>query len=110
MRFVLIDNNPDVKDRGFKEYYMITYLKFAKRVIIFIIGITVLLIGFITLVTPGPAFIIIPAGLGILATEFVWAQRWLKRVKKEIDEGGPTLRSWKEHVFYWWNKRKDSSG
>jgi len=85
---------------------MITYLKFAKRVIISIIGSTVLLIGIITIITPGPAFIIIPAGLGILATEFVWAQRWLKRVKQEIEEGGPTIRSWKEHLSHWWNRKK----
>lgn len=86
---------------------MITYLKFAKRVIIFIVGSTVLLIGIITLVTPGPAFIIIPAGLGILATEFVWARRWLKRAKQEIAEGGPTIRSWKDHFLYWWNRKKE---
>ena len=34
------------------------------------------------IVLPGPAFIVIPAGLAILATEFLWARRLLKQVKK----------------------------
>ena len=33
------------------------------------------------LVLPGPAFLVIPAGLAILATEFVWAERAMERVK-----------------------------
>jgi tellurite resistance protein TerC len=33
------------------------------------------------IVLPGPAFIVIPAGLGILALEFAWAKRWLHEVK-----------------------------
>lgn len=57
-------------------------LRQARRLIVTIVGTTVVLIGIITLVTPGPAFIIIPTGLAILATEFVWARRLLKRVKQ----------------------------
>jgi hypothetical protein len=34
------------------------------------------------IVLPGPAFIFIPAGLAILATEFAWAERWLEKVKR----------------------------
>jgi tellurite resistance protein TerC len=34
------------------------------------------------LVLPGPAVIVIPAGLTVLATEFGWARRVLARVKK----------------------------
>jgi tellurite resistance protein TerC len=36
------------------------------------------------IVLPGPAFIVIPVGLGILAIEFAWARRLLKRVKYKI--------------------------
>ena len=46
-----------------------------------VIGGTVLVIGIVLLVLPGPAFVVIPLGLAILATEFVWAQRWLKKVR-----------------------------
>ena len=53
----------------------------AKRLIVAVVGGTVLLLGLVMVVTPGPAFIVIPLGLAILATEFVWAKRLLKRVK-----------------------------
>jgi hypothetical protein len=54
----------------------------GKRVVIGIIGGTVTLIGIALIVLPGPAFIIIPIGLSILATEFMWARRWLQKAKK----------------------------
>ena len=41
-----------------------------------------LLIGIALLVLPGPAFIVIPLGLAILATEYAWARRWLKKVRQ----------------------------
>ncbi len=56
----------------------------AKRLIIAIVGFTVLLIGLAMIVLPGPAFIVIPVGIGILAIEFAWARRLLKRVKYKI--------------------------
>jgi uncharacterized protein (TIGR02611 family) len=58
----------------------------AKKVAIGIIGGTVLLIGIALLVLPGPAFLVIPAGLAILATEFEWAERWKDRVKKKYQQ------------------------
>jgi tellurite resistance protein TerC len=51
-------------------------------VIVSVIGATVLLIGVALLVLPGPAFIVIPVGLAILATEYAWARRWLKKVRR----------------------------
>ena len=50
--------------------------------IISVIGVTVLLIGIALLVLPGPAFIVIPIGLAILASEYAWARRWLKKVRR----------------------------
>lgn len=55
-----------------------------KRLIIGIVGFTILLIGILLIILPGPAFIVIPAGLAILATEFAWARRLLKKVKQQI--------------------------
>lgn len=52
----------------------------ARRIAVLIIGMTVLLIGVALLVLPGPAFVVIPIGLAILATEYAWARRMLKRV------------------------------
>ena len=51
----------------------------VRKVIIGLIGTTVLVIGVALVVLPGPAFIVIPVGLAILATEFVWARRLIER-------------------------------
>ncbi|MBI2208057.1 PGPGW domain-containing protein [Candidatus Woesearchaeota archaeon] len=61
-------------------------LRHTKRVIIFVIGVTVLLFGFVLLFTPGPAIVVIPIGLAILATEFLWAEILLHKVKKKVKE------------------------
>jgi uncharacterized protein (TIGR02611 family) len=59
-------------------------IKLAKKIIISVIGFTVLLAGLAMTVLPGPAFIVIPAGIAILATEFVWAKRLLDKAKEKI--------------------------
>jgi len=58
-------------------------LKTARRLMVAIIGGTVVLFGLILVVTPGPAFIVIPAGLAILATEFAWAKHLLNKLKRK---------------------------
>ena len=55
--------------------------KLARRLVIGFFGLTVLLVGVALIVLPGPAFIVIPVGLGILGIEFGWARRWLKTLK-----------------------------
>lgn len=52
-----------------------------KKLIVILVGGTLLLLGIALLVLPGPAFVVIPLGLAILATEFVWARRWLQRAR-----------------------------
>ncbi len=59
-------------------------LKTVKRIIVAIIGFTVLIIGIALIVLPGPAFIVIPLGLAILASEFLWARRLLKKIKNTM--------------------------
>ena len=44
-----------------------------------IVGLLVLLGGVVMLVTPGPAFVLIPIGLAMLSLEFVWAERLLEK-------------------------------
>lgn len=53
----------------------------AKRLVVAVIGTTVVLLGLVMMLTPGPGLLVIIAGLGILATEFVWARHLLKQVK-----------------------------
>ena len=45
----------------------------AVRIVRIVVGFTVLAIGLVLLVTPGPAVVVIPIGLAILAGEFIWA-------------------------------------
>jgi tellurite resistance protein TerC len=52
-----------------------------KKIIVGVIGTTVLLIGFALVVLPGPAVLVIPVGLAILASEFAWARRVIRRGK-----------------------------
>ena len=67
-------------------------LKYARRIVTAIIGTTVLLIGIILLVIPGPAVVVIPIGLAILATEFAWARRWLRIMRDSADKGAEKLK------------------
>lgn len=77
------------------------------------------MIGIALLVLPGPAFLVIPVGLAILATEFVWARRWLKRARGMVDRRKArrttnalrvtVQRRWKrlcEWVAGWWPFRR----
>lgn len=61
-------------------------LKQAKRIIVAVVGTTVTLLGVAMIVLPGPAFVVIPAGLAILATEFLWARRLLDTVKTKFKD------------------------
>ncbi len=61
--------------------FVISTLKQAKRVIVIVVGFTVLVLGIVLIVLPGPAVLVIPLGLAILATEFVWARRLLVRFR-----------------------------
>lgn len=71
-------------------------LRVAKKILIASIGISVVLVGVVMIVTPGPAIVVIPAGLAILAVEFAWARRWLRRVKAYLRI--TKRRSWKNRV------------
>ena len=59
-------------------------LRKVKRLIVAVIGFTVLAGGIAMIVLPGPAIVVIPVGLAILATEFVWARTVLKHAKERI--------------------------
>ena len=61
-------------------------LRQAKRVVVIVVGFTVLLIGIVMIVAPGPALVVIPLGLAILATELAWARKLLRRVRDKAVE------------------------
>jgi len=60
--------------------------RIAKRVVIGVVGGTVLLLGVVMMVTPGPGIAGIIVGLGILGIEFAWARIWLKKLKTRAQE------------------------
>jgi Putative transmembrane protein (PGPGW) len=59
----------------------ITY-KWARRIVIAVVGFTVLGVGVAMIVLPGPAIVVIPVGLGILGLEFAWARHWLHKIRE----------------------------
>ncbi|HEY6641595.1 PGPGW domain-containing protein [Povalibacter sp.] len=66
--------------RAVPPFLRITY-KWARCCAISLVGGTVLLVGILMIVFPGPAIVVIPAGLAILGLEFAWAKHWLHKVK-----------------------------
>jgi uncharacterized protein (TIGR02611 family) len=58
------------------------FLRTARQAVVAVVGATVVLVGVAMIVLPGPAIVVVPAGLAILATEFAWAKRLLKRMRQ----------------------------
>jgi tellurite resistance protein TerC len=67
--------------------------RLARRIVIAVVGATVLAVGVAMMVLPGPAFIVIPIGLGILGLEFAWARRWLKAAKDKAEALARSVRA-----------------
>lgn len=69
----------------------------ARRIVIGVIGATVMLVGVVMLVTPGPGIAALIIGLAILGTEFVWARYWLSRLKRSVS---PRTRSAARRTYH----------
>ena len=74
------------KTQRFFKFWNLESVPIVRRIVVAVIGGTVLLIGIALLVLPGPAFVVIPLGLVILASEFAWARHWLKKVRRLADK------------------------
>jgi uncharacterized protein (TIGR02611 family) len=68
---------------GSRDAMFIRTLQQAKRFLRILFGFTLLAIGVVMIVTPGPGWLTILLGLGVLAAEFVWARRLLDRLKEQ---------------------------
>ena len=55
------------------------------RVAVAVVGLAILAVGILAIPYPGPGWAIVFVGLGILATEFEWAQRVLTYSKRRYD-------------------------
>lgn len=62
---------------------LIKTMQQAKRWLKILFGFTLLVLGAVMVFTPGPGWLVILLGLGVLAAEFVWARRLLDRMKQQ---------------------------
>jgi tellurite resistance protein TerC len=60
-------------------------LRMVRTLLVTLVGSSVLLIGIAMVILPGPALLVIPAGLAILATEYAWARRLIRRLRSVAD-------------------------
>ncbi|MCD6048706.1 MAG: putative rane protein [Verrucomicrobia bacterium] len=71
-----------------REWLQTKFSKRTRKIMIGIVGSVVVLVGVLMIFIPGPAFIVIPAGLAILAMEFEWAHRYYEKVKGWMQSKG----------------------
>jgi len=55
--------------------------RWARRIVVSVIGGTILVMGIAMVVLPGPAILVIPIGLGVLGLEFAFARHWLRKLR-----------------------------
>ncbi len=60
-------------------------LQQTKRFLKILFGFTLLVLGVVMIVTPGPGWLVIAVALGVLAAEFVWARQLVDRMKEQGD-------------------------
>jgi hypothetical protein len=64
----------------------------ARKIVVAVIGGTIVLFGIALLVLPGPGSVVIPIGLLIMASEFAWARWLLHRGKKIVKKTNSKMR------------------
>jgi hypothetical protein len=78
------DPEESFSEKVFDFFEPDTFIRRARKLFILLFGMTVLIIGLAMIVLPGPAILVIPLGLTILATEYLWARRWLNKIKEKV--------------------------
>ena len=68
-------------------------MNLMKKVLVAIAGGALLAAGIAMIVLPGPALVVIPAALAILAIEFLWARRWLAWLRERLKTIGTNKSS-----------------
>jgi uncharacterized protein (TIGR02611 family) len=70
---------------GFRAFFAKhAWLDLTYRVVVGVVGAAVVVLGFVLIPLPGPGWLIVFAGLAILATEFVWAERLLAFARHKV--------------------------
>jgi uncharacterized protein (TIGR02611 family) len=57
-------------------------------------GVVTIIVGVVLLPLPGPGSVVIFAGIGILATEFIWAKQLLMRIRIRIKQQVRKFKKW----------------
>ena len=70
------------------EKFGLDKMPVIRKLIYSVVGITIILIGLVMIVLPGPAFIVIPIGLAVLASEYAWARRIIRRGRVFVGRRG----------------------
>lgn len=73
------------------------FWSYGRKLIVGVVGTTVILIGLAMLLLPGPALLVIPFGIAILGLEFAWARRLQHRVRDEASRVAAQARARKRH-------------
>ena len=69
-------------------------MRLLRRVLVLVVGSIVTIVGVAMIFTPGPAVLVIPAGLAILATEFSWAKTMLARFRDSFKDAAQSTGKW----------------
>lgn len=64
----------------------------ARRIVIGIVGGTIILAGLAMLVLPGPGIVVIGAGFALLSLEFAFAKRWMRIVRDRTKQAADNAR------------------
>jgi uncharacterized protein (TIGR02611 family) len=67
----------------------------ARKIVVAVIGSTIVLFGVALIFLPGPGSVVIPLGLLILASEFAWARYLLRHGKKVVKQA---RERWRDRV------------
>ena len=65
----------------------------TKRIVVFVVGVALILVGLAMFVLPGPGIVVVFLGFAVLATEFVWAEVALDKAKKTAGQLGDAAKS-----------------
>ncbi|MDX2114205.1 MAG: PGPGW domain-containing protein [Planctomycetota bacterium] len=75
----------------------------ARRIWVLAAGITIVVVGILISPLPGPGFTILgPAGLALIATEFIWARRLLRDIKRRSRVVTRRTDSLAQRTSRWW--------
>jgi hypothetical protein len=61
-------------------------LRNGRRIIVSAVGFGLIAVGLVLLVIPGPGVVLLGAGLAVLASEYVWAQRALNYTRRTASQ------------------------